>query len=140
MQNLSKMKYNTLYRIWIGLFVLTAVLGLLFPGVENALGRFFLGLISVAFFLPPCLILLKAKAAEERHHVMLIRYLAIGSLTLTLVLFCAGIWSVRLGESVGNLIHILMSLICAPLVCSNYYVLPMFLWAMLLMGTFGKRK
>lgn len=139
MQKLSEIKYPTLYRIWTGLFALTAVLGLLFPEAESAAGRFFLALISVIFFVPPWLILSKAKDEGNRHHVRLVRYLAAASLVFTLVLLCAGILSVRWGKTAGDLIHILMTIICAPLVCSNYYVLPMFLWAMLLTGSFGKK-
>lgn len=138
--NLSKLTYKTLYRLWAGLFVLTAILGLLFPGVQNTAGRFFLGLISVIFFLPPWAILSKAKADGNRRHTCIIRYLSIASLSLTLLLFCAGILSLRWGEAVGNLLHILMTIICAPLVCSNYYALPMFGWAMLLTGSFQKKK
>lgn len=140
MQYLSKMKYNTLYRFWIGLYAATVVLGLLFPGAQNAAGRFFLGLIAAVFFVPPWLILAKAKKADNRHHIRVIRYLSIAWLAVALVLFCAGILSVWLGEGAGNLVHILMSVICAPLVCSNYYVMPMFLWATLLIGSFGKGK
>ena len=140
MKNLQNLTYKTLYRLWAGLFALTAVLGLLFPGVQNAAGRFFLALISVVFFLPPWAILSKAKAEGIRHHLRLVRYLAVASLGLTLVLFCAGILSLPYGDAVGNIIHILMTILCAPLVCSNYYVLPMFGWAMLLTGSFQKKK
>ena len=140
MKNLQNLTYKTLYRLWAGVFVLTAALGLLFPGVQNAAGRLVLALISVVFFLPPWAVLSKAKTEGNRHHLRLVRYLAIASLVLTMVLFCAGILSVRWGEAVGNLVHILMTVLCAPLVCSNYYVLPMFCWAMLLTGSFQKKK
>lgn len=138
--NLTKLNYKPLYQLWAGLFALTAGLGLLFPGVQNAAGRFFLALISVFFFLPPWLILVKAKKEGKRDHLRLVRYLAIASLSLTLLLFCAGILSLPYGEAVGDLIHVLMTILCAPLVCSNYYVLPMFGWATLLTGSFGGRK
>jgi len=140
MKHLQKLTYKTLYQLWAGLFALTAVLGLLFPGVQNAVGRFFLMLISVVFFIPPWTILIRARAEGNRHHLRLVRYLALANLSLTMVLFCAGILSVRWGEATGNLIHILMTIICAPLVCSNYYVLPMLLWATLLTGSFGGKK
>ena len=39
MKNLQNLTYKTLYRFWAGVFVLTAALGLLFPGVQNAAGR-----------------------------------------------------------------------------------------------------
>ena len=140
MQNLSKLKYATLYWIWIGLFAVTAILGLVFPDVENGVGRFFLALVSVLFFLPPWTILFRAKKEDNRHHVRIIRYLAIANLSLTLVLLCAGILSVRMSAVVGNMIHTITAILCTPLICSNYYVLPMFLWATLFTGSFGKQK
>ena len=140
MKDLQKLPYKTLYQLWAGLFALTAVLGLAFPGVPNAAGQFFLALVSVVFFLPPWAVLTKAKAEGCRHHLLLVRWLALANLVLTLVLFCAGILSLPYGEWLGNLIHVLMTVLCAPLVCSNYYALPMVLWAMLFYGSFGKKK
>lgn len=140
MKHLQNLTYKTLYQLWAGLFVLTAALGLAFPGVQNAAGRFFLALISLVFFLPPWLILKRAKAEDNLHHLRLVRYLALASLSLTMILFCAGILSLPYGEWVGDLIHVLMTVLCAPLVCSNYYALPMVLWAMVFYGSFGKKK
>ena len=135
MEYIVKLRYDRLYPVWAGLFVLTAVLGLLFPEAEG-FGRAILLTLTVGFFLPPWLILAKAKQTGDRQNVKLIRYLALASLAATMVLFCAGIWSV--GTSLGQTLQILMSIICAPLTCGNYYVLPMFLWATLLIGSFRK--
>lgn len=140
MQHLSKLNYRPLYWIWVVLFALTAVLGLLFPAAENAAGLAALRIVSILFFLPPWLILLKAKQERSRHHIRVVRYLSIASLAATLIFFCAAILSVRFSEAVGSLVHILMTIICAPLVCSNFYALPMFGWATLLVGSFGKAK
>ena len=114
MKNLQNLTYKTLYQLWAGLFAVTALLGLAFPGVEPAAGRFFLALISGVFFLPPFAILTRAKKEGNLHHLRLVRYLALASLVMTML--------------------------CAPLVCSNYYALPMVLWAMLFYGSFGKKK
>lgn len=140
MKFLFQLNYKTLYRCWAALFAVTAVLGLLFPGVSDPVGLFFLGLISAVFFLPPALILRKARREDNLHHVRLVRYLGIASLTATLVLICAGIRAVTLSQAAGDLVHILMTVICAPLVCSNYYVLPMFLWSVLVVCSFRKKK
>ncbi len=140
MQFTTNLKYAPLYWTWGFLFALTAILGLLFPGVENSAGLAALRTITVIFFIPPWLILMKAKQEKNLHHVRIVRYLAIASLAATLVCFIAAVFSVRLSEAVGDVVHILMTVICAPLVCSNFYVLPMFLWATLLIGSFGKKK
>ena len=140
MKHLQKLTYKTLCLLWAGLFAVTAVLGLLFPGAQSGAGRFFLALISVVFFLPPFLILRRAKAERNRFYLRLVRYLSIANLVLTPVLICAGILSLPYGEALGNLIHVLMTVLCAPLVCSNYYALPMVLWAMVFYSSFIRKK
>ena len=138
MIDISRFGYRQLYTLWVGLFGITALLGLLFPGPKG-LGQALLILLAVGFFLPPWLILAKAKAAGERRHLVIVRCLAAASLAATVVLLCAGIRSLALGEGVGQLIHVLMSILCAPLTCGNYYVIPIFCWATLLFGSFGKK-
>ena len=139
MEFLSKCSYRCLYILWGGLFGLTAVLGLLFPGVENGVGLFFLRLVTLLFFLPPWMILAKARIEGLVFHVRLLRYLSLASLAFTLLLFCAGILTAVGNPELGDLIHVLMAIVCAPLVCSNFYVLPMFLWATVLAATLGKK-
>ena len=139
MDRIRTLRYDRLYMLWGGLFALTALLGLVFPGATG-FGRVLLLICTVGFFLPPWLILTKAKDAGDKRNLRLVRYLALGSLVMTMVLFCAGILSVRFGEGLGNVVHVLMTIICAPLMCGNYYVLPMFLWATLLVGSFQNRK
>lgn len=140
MQFFSKLRYNVLYSIWVALFGLTALLGLLFPGVENNWGLAGLRIVSILFFLPPWLILAKAKQEDNRRHIRLIRYLALAWLVLALVLVCASILSINYFPLMGDLLHFLLTVICTPMVCSNFYALPMFLWATLLIGSFGKKK
>ena len=138
MEFLSKYSYKILYLAWGGLFVVTAVLGLLFPGAQNGLGLLCLRAVTVAFFLPPWLILSKARAEGNVFHIRLPRYLALASLALTLVLVCAGILTAVDNPALGDLIHVVMAIVCAPLICSNFYVLPMFLWGTVLVASFRK--
>ena len=139
MKSLSKLNYKTLYGIWAGLFALTAVLGLVFPSAGSRAGRLALGAVSLLFFLPPWLILAKAGLQSSPLHRRIIRYLAIASLTATVVLICAGILSVGISRFWGDVLHVLLTILCAPLVCSNFYVLPLFGWATLLVGSFAKQ-
>ena len=131
--------YRLLYPLWAALFALTAVLGLLFPQVENGLGRAALTAASVLFFLPPWLILTKAKASDDRHHIRLVRYIALASVTLTLVLLIANLRSAGLGEAMGAALNAALTVVSAPMVCSNFFVLPIFLWGTLIMGSFTKK-
>ena len=138
MEFIKKLRYDRLYMAWAILFALTGLMGLLFPGA-GGFGRAVLILLAVGFFLPPWLILAKARAGKAKRHITLIRCLAAASLVATVLLLCAGIRSLTLGEGAGNLIHIATSILCAPLTCGNYYALPIFCWATLLFGSFVKK-
>ena len=74
---MKKNSYKPLYMAWGFLYVLTAVLGLLFPEAEGTTVRLVLLLIAVMFFLPPALILERAKKAGDRLHIWLIRWLCL---------------------------------------------------------------
>ena len=138
MEFLKKLRYRPLYLCWAALFALTGLLGLAAPGAKG-LGRGVLIGLALGFFLPPWMILVKAKTAGAKQHIVLIRCLAAASLAATVVLLCAGIRSLTLGQQAGSLLHILTSILCAPLTCGNYYALPIFCWATLLFGSFGKK-
>lgn len=137
MKFLVKFDYKVLYALWAAMFVLTAVLGFLFPSVEEPAGRLPLQIATGAFFLPPWAIMTKAKLAEEDKHIKVVRNLALTSVGLTVVLLCANMLSAGMGEAVGNALNAALTIVSAPMVCSNFYVMPLFLWGTLLMGSFS---
>ena len=137
MKFLVKLDYKVLYLMWAIMFVLTAVLGFLYPSVSEPAQRFPLQIATGVFFLPPWAILTKAKANDEGKHVKLVRYLGLASIGLTVVLLCANMLCVGMSEAVGNALNAALTIVSAPLVCSNFYVMPLFLWGTLLMGAFS---
>ena len=136
---MKKLSYKPLYILWSMLFALTAVLGLAFPAVENAAGRWALALTAAVFFLPPWLILNKARRENARFHIRLLRWLCIGSLALTAALLCLNLRSAGLGNALGTALNAALTVVSAPMVCSNFFVLPIFLWGCLLADTFRKK-
>ena len=136
---MKKLTYKTLYIAWAAMFLLTAVLGLAFPAVEAGALRWVLMAVSVLFFLPPWLVVAKAKAEAHPWHLRMVRTLGILSVVLTLLMLCLNLRSVGLGEFAGMALNAALTVISAPLVCSNFFALPLFLWGMLIMGTFGKK-
>lgn len=137
---MSKLQsYPLLYAAWGVLFILTVVLGFAFPEVSGG-GKAFLVLISVLFFLPPWAILRRAKQTHDRRHRSVIRWLSLASLTGTLILLILNLRSVGWSEAVGLGLHAALTVVSAPMVCSNFFVLPLFLWACLLIGSFSKDK
>lgn len=137
MKFMVKYDYKVLYALWAAMFVLTAVLGFLFPDVDDVAGRFPLQVATGVFFLPPWTIMTKAKLDGEDKHIKIVRNLALTSISLTVVLLCLNMLSAGMGEAVGNALNAALTVVSAPLVCSNFYVMPLFLWGTLLMGAFS---
>ena len=136
---MKRISWKTLYTIWAFLFALTAVLGFVFPAAETMGARLVLALIAVVFFLPPWLILAKARTEGRRFHRWLVGLLAASSIVLTAALLVLNLMSPRWSEAVGIALNAALVIISAPMVCSNFYVLPIFLWGMLLAAAFRRK-
>ncbi|MGM9604361.1 MAG: hypothetical protein ACI3XG_04785 [Faecousia sp.] len=132
------MKKSSLMVVWGIFYIICAGLGFI-PEPEGAV-RIFLTAISVLFFVPPAILLFDAFAGRDRKTVLLIRRLAALSLGVTLVLLIANFLAALGGEWLGSLLHVLLVLCSAPMFCSNYWVLSLFLWAVLLVASMQKWK
>ena len=124
------MKKSTLYILWAGLFALCAGLG--FVPNPSVSGKTLMTLLSVAFFIPPAILLYRADQEKDRHTMLLIRNFAGLSLLLTAVLLVANFLTVLRSEWLGNLVHGMLVVVSSPMVCSGYWALSLFLWACLL--------
>lgn len=124
------MGQKTLYFLWGGLFVLCAGLGFL-PEPEGAVSTV-LTLLSLFFFLPPALLLYRAKQIHDRGCILLIRNLSGLSLVLTLLLLIVNFLSVMGGEFVGKVLYYLLVIVSSPMICSGYWAMSLFGWACLL--------
>jgi len=124
------MKKQTLFVLWGGLFVLCVALGFI-PAPAGAL-KILLTLLSILFFLPPALLLHRCKQAEDRNAVVLIRNFSAASLALTAVLIIANFLSALAPAWLGNVLHGILVVVSAPMVCSGYWALSLFLWACLM--------
>ena len=126
------MKKSHLFALWGGLFVLCAALGFI-PNPGTAL-KILLTLLSVAFFIPGALLLRYAALNKDRNTAMLVRNLAIASLALTLVLLIGNFFSVLGSARLGSILYTLLIIVSSPMICSQYWVLSLFLWACLMIG------
>ena len=121
------MKLKLTYALWGVLFIICGCLGF----VQNAagFGKILLTLSSLIFFLPGVVLLSWGQRKQ-------VRIISLCSLGATLLLLVANFFSVLASELVGDVLYALLVLISSPMVCSQYWVLSMFLWACLLMATF----
>lgn len=132
------MKNKSLLAIWGIFYIICAGLGFI-PEPEGTV-RIFLTAISILFFVPPAILLFDAFSAGDEKTIRLIRLLSALSLALTLVLLTANFLAALGASWLGTLLHILLVIGTAPMLCSNYWVLSLFLWAVLLVASCQKRK
>lgn len=125
------MKQKNLFLLWGGMFILCAALGFI-PG-PTGFGKWLLVVLSCGFFIPPALLLRQAVDGKDRQTLLLIRNLSLLSLLLTLVLLVGNVLSVRGSEFLGQVLYYILVIVSSPMVCGQYYVLSLFLWACLLM-------
>ena len=116
--------------LWAGMFILCATLGFL-PEPEGA-NRWLLFAFSVLFFLPPAWLLWSAKVTKDRRWLQRIRNISIISLVSTVVLLVLNILSLLFPEIVGDILHYILILVSTPMICSQFWFVTLFLWAILL--------
>ena len=132
------MKKTVLYILWGCLYALCVGLGT----VENpeGLGKVLFVLTSLIFFLPPAVLLYTAKKQGEKKTLLALRIISILSLSMTLTLLVLNFLSVGASGKIGQRLYELLNLVSAPMLCSQYWVLSLFLWACLLWTSIGRRK
>ena len=134
------MSNKTLYYIWGGLFIFCALMGFI-PQPEDLI-KVLMVVSSLVFFVPGGMLLYLNKDAADRSAIRVVRTLSIISLCVTLVLLVLNFLSGNASDAAGNFLYGLLVVLSAPMVCSQYWFIPLFLWACLLMTalSLGKKK
>ncbi len=132
------MKKSTLCVLWGIFYIICAGLG--FIQEPQGLARALLFLCAVLFFVPPALLLHYGKTQGDAGAVKLVRGLAAASLLATLAGLILSILSALGSAELGTGMHILLGLVSVPMFCSNYWVVSLFLWAVLLIVSLQKKK
>ena len=127
------MSKKFLYTLWGALFILCAGLGFI-PAPAGFL-KFLMVVLSMAFFAVPACLVKQLEKEKNRMHLTVIRNLALTSLVLTVALIMANFFSLMAPEGLGNALYVLLVIVSAPMVCSQYWVLSLFGWACLMLWT-----
>lgn len=130
------MKKKLSYSTWAVLYIICAALG--FVEEPEGFGKFLLTATGIIFFLPPFYLLLCARQERDQKTVRLLRLISICILCLSLVLIVLNFLSVYFDAYTGLFLHVLLVLFTAPMICSQYWALALFLWACLLMVSLQK--
>jgi hypothetical protein len=124
--------------MWAGMFFLCALLGFVPKPAEGNHGL--LTVLGMLFFLPPALLLLQCRRTKDRKGLVLLRNLSLLSLVSTALLLAASILSILAPKIVGDILHVFLVILSAPMVCCQHWAVSLFLWAMLLWGSFFSLK
>lgn len=122
-----------LYWFWAGMYVLCAALGFM-----TEVTGFIKGLLvnfSLVFFVPGGILLYLGIRENNRKAILRIRWIAAISLGLTALLLLLNVMSVLFPQWLGTVLYVMLGLVSAPMLCSQYWALSLFLWASLLMAT-----
>lgn len=125
-----------LYGLWLFFYFLCGILGIIEPSTDLQAGA--MTVLSLVFFLPPAILLIRAIRMGDRKTVKTLRLISILSLSLTVVGFIMNIAAVNASEQTGLVLYRVLNFLSVPMVCSRHYVLSLFLWACLLFSTFPK--
>ena len=123
------MTKRALFILWGVFFALCAGLGFL---PETGI---FTTMAALVFFVPPAVLLYRARQDSDDHTRLLIRNLSALSLGLTAALLVANFLTALSSEALGTAVHCLLTVVSAPMICSGHWALSLFLWACLLMGS-----
>ena len=132
------MKKNILYGCWLALYALCA--GLAHVAEPTARQSTAHTLLSILFFVPAAILLIDALRKKDEKTLLVLRFAAIASLALTLIMLLVNMLSVLSSELVGNILYEMLIFVSVPMICSRHWVISLFLWACLLILTLPKKK
>ena len=122
---------------WGILYVVCTIFG--FINTQNGLLQAIFALFSLGFFLPGGILLYEAVEEKDRKTVRYIRRISIASLSLTVLTLIGNVLTLPAAEAVGDRMYGLLVVVSTPMISSQMWVISLFLWACLLMGSFFKK-
>ena len=133
------MKKRFLYISWAVLYVLCAGLGHITNPTD--LQSIALTLLSLVFFIPGAVLLADALRLKDTPELKRLICICCVSLGLTMALLIANVFSVFGSALLGDVLFEFLILFSVPMLCSQHWILSMFLWACLLFAALaGKKK
>lgn len=124
------MTNQKLTMIWAFLYGVCAAFGFI-PSPTGPLSGLMI-VLSVAFFVPPAILVYRSVKAKDFVLLKKIRYISLIWLALTTAMIVLNFLSVEASEAAGTVLYWLLVLVSSPMVCSQMWVVPIFLWGCLL--------
>jgi len=96
-------------------------------------------LVGLLFYVPPFYLLWLSKKEETKKTVVTLRIISAASLALFVVLYALNIMSANWSVLAGRILYYLLIVFCAPILCGQFFVFGLYLWACILMVTLKGR-
>lgn len=120
-------KKSVVYALWAAWYLICFLFCL---GEEPAgLAKVSYVVISLAAYAPPFYLLYLSK--KDAKTIKIVQFISIASLAAFAVLFVLGLLSVNWSTATGRVLDLLFKLFCAPIVCGQFWVVGLFVWASL---------
>lgn len=129
------MKNKTIFMIWGGLFILCALLGFI-PTPEGFV-KGLLILAAAVFFVPGWILYYRGQQKQDLPLLGLLRGISLVSLGTTFLFLVLFFLSAGKEAATSSLLYGFLVIFSAPMVCSQYWIASLFLWACLLMSSFS---
>ena len=141
-----KLNKYILLAIWVGMFILCAVLGYLPP--QEGANKWLLVIIAVLFFLPPALTVYQCQKEKDGKLLRLVRTVALVVLIATVALLVVNLLSIALllvmpektALIVGDVLYYALILVSTPMICGQYWGIGLIGWAALLWSSIFAEK
>ncbi len=130
------MKERILYFIWLCLYIICVGMGTIIQ--RDTLMHIILTVLGLLFFVPAIILLYDGLTAGNKKMLLRIRIVSICSLVLTLSMIVLNIVAVKAGEDVGLVLNDLLILFSAPMFCTYWRGLSIFLWACVFISSFPR--
>lgn len=131
------MKTKNLFLLWSGCYIVCLLLSFI-PAPADFV-RILFALISLLFFVPGGILLLRGRGRSDRVLLLRLRLISGLSLLLTAVMMLVNLLSITGSEALGKVMYVLLLLVSAPMTISFHWMLSLFLWACLFVATFVKK-
>lgn len=129
------MKNKHLYGIWGCLFIICALLGFI-PSPSGFL-KILLMLTAALFFVPGWILYCRAVKFSDLATLACLRTISLLSLGCTLVFLVLNFLSAGNPNISGDFLYGLLILFSSPMICAQYWIASLFLWACLLIASFS---
>jgi len=130
------LKERILYLIWLCLYIICVGMGTIIQ--RDTLMHIILMVLGLLFFVPAIILLYDGLTAGNKKMLLRIRIVSICSLVLTLSMIVLNIVAVKAGEDVGLVLNDLLILFSAPMFCTYWRGLSIFLWACVFISSFPR--